>query len=119
MLDIADYLEQNGVSSVYVGFEPPSPDNCVVLYEYAGRQIECLYKTNLEIPSLQVLVRDGDYENGYNRLVRIKELLHGLRVAINGTPYFVYANQTPEFLGRDENARVSWVLNFTVVRERR
>lgn len=119
MVDVANYLENLGITDVYVGFEPPEPDCCVVLYEYAGRQVECLYKTNLEIPSLQVLVRDVDYGIGYERLVRIRELLHGLRAMVNGTPYFIYANQTPEFLGRDQNGRVSWVLNFTVFRERR
>lgn len=119
MTDIAAYLENAGISDIYIGFEPPEPDSCVVLYEYAGKVLDYIYKPNIEMLSLQVLVRDIDYVNGYERIIRIRDLLYGLRVIVNGTWYFLYPNQTPEFLGRDDNRRISWVLNFTVARERR
>ena len=121
--DIASYLQQQGISGVYKGFMPDTPDNLVALFEYAGEPIELVMGADdpvLERPGLQVRVRDKSYPAGRAKIGQIVDFLHGLsEVVVNGTRYLlIRANQSPESLGLDANNRSEFVCNFSVLKER-
>lgn len=121
--DIAAILQQRGVTGVYKGFMPDTPDNLVALFEYAGEPMELTMggeDSVLERPGLQVRVRDTSYPAGRAKIGQIVDILHGLsEVVVNGTRYLlIRANQSPESLGLDANNRSEFVCNFSVLKER-
>jgi hypothetical protein len=119
--DIGVYLQSHGIGEVGVdifkGAMPDSPDKCICLYEYAGEPLSLDWDG--ENPGLQVMVRDKSYEQGRLKINRIQNTLHGINnTTINGTRYLlVHAQQSPESLGRDENNRCEFVINFRVIKE--
>lgn len=121
--DIASYLQQQGIAGVYKGFMPDKPDNCVVLFEYAGEPMEMTMGSEdavLERPGLQVRVRDKSYSAGRARIQAVVDALHGLANEVLGDRRYllIRANQSPESLGLDANNRSEFVCNFSVLKER-
>jgi len=64
--DIKDYLEQNDIGTfgadLFIGQLPPSPDDCVALFEYAGEPPDLHW--NGEYPGLQVMCRGEEIYSG-------------------------------------------------------
>jgi len=120
--DIRTYLEQQGLGvfgeDLFIGVMPSKPDNCIVLFEYAGEPMD-LVDSHLEYPSLQVLVRNTDYPAGRQKIEEITKTLHGVsEQIINGTRYLlIQARQSPFFLEWDENERAIFVVNFRIIKE--
>ena len=121
MRDIAQILQNNGIgvlgTDIFLGQLPVSPDNCMALFEYAGEPPDL--HSNVEYPGLQVLVRSGNYESGRSKIEQIRSVLHGLNeITVDNHRYLlIRANQSPEFLERDENNRAVFVCNFRVIKE--
>jgi hypothetical protein len=128
--DIASYLATNGAgtvgTSLFKGYAPESPDACVSVYETQGlAPVRGMSPTAgamlCERPSLQVVVRAGQYDYSAARLAAndIFRLLDGLGdVDINGVRYlWVAAKQSPFLMGRDESGRVRVVCNYYVVKQ--
>lgn len=125
--DIATYLASKGIGTVGVdlrkGFMPDSPDNLVVLFEYAGEPTEMTMgdgDSTLERPGLQVRVRNKSYPDGRAKIQSVADTLHGLaETVLGGKRYLlIRANQSPESIGQDANGRNEWVINFSVLKER-
>jgi len=120
--DIGNYLEQNGIgvlgTDIFLGQLPASPDNVVALFEYAG--YPPWLKLSCERPGLQVRVRSTHYTTGRTKIEKVTQVLHGVtEQTINGVRYvIIQAEQSPFPLGRDENGRIEWAVNFTVMKER-
>lgn len=119
--DIAQILQNNGIGTlgidIFWGQLPASPDNCVALFEYAGEPPDL--HSNVEYPGLQVLVRNKGYEAGRSKIEQIRSLLHGItETTLSSHRYLlIRANQSPEFLERDESGRAIFVCNFRVIKE--
>ncbi len=125
--DIAARLQTQGIgtvnTSIFMGYYPDKPDNLVALFEYAGEPTELLMGTGdpvLERPGLQARVRNLTYPAGRAKIQAVADALHGLaETTMGGKRYLlIRANQSPESLGRDENNRCEFVVNFSVLKER-
>jgi len=121
--DIALYLETQGVGTcgtdIFAGTMPSQPNNCIVLYEYAGYPRYLVW--NGERPGLQVRVRNTSYSAGRTKIEEVVQTLHGVceYTAPSGVRYLlIRAEQSPESLGQDDNGRFEWVVNFDVIKER-
>ena len=116
--DIKDYLEQENIEgTIYLGQLAPSPDDCIALFEYAGETPDLHW--NGEYPGLQVIARAKKYTDARSKIEQVKNVLHGVvEETINGTRYLlIHARQTPETLGKDENGRQLFVVNFRIIKE--
>jgi hypothetical protein len=115
--DIDSYLTQNGITDIFIGQLPPSPDDCVSLFEYAGEPPDLHW--NGEYPGLQVIARAKKYPTARAKIEQVKNILHGVtEETINGTRYLlIHARQSPETLGKDENGRQMFVVNFRIIKE--
>lgn len=119
--DIAQLLQNAGVGTlgvdIFLGQLPASPDNVVAIFEYTGEPPEL--HSNIEFPSVQVLVRDNGYNAGRLRIGQAQSTLHGVHeTLVNGKRYLlIKANQSPAFLERDGNNRVIFIINFTIFKE--
>lgn len=119
--DVAAYLQTQGIGTIgtdiFKGAMPDQPDNCICLYEYAGSPPDLHW--NGEYPGLQVMARNTSYAAGRTKIETIRTKLHGLTEQTLGTTRYllIKANQSPESLGRDENNRQEFVINFTIIKE--
>lgn len=120
--DIGTYLQAQGVGSVgtdmFLSLMPDQPDNCVVLFEYAGSPPDLHWPG--EYPGLQVRVRYKTYAAGRTKIGQIMQLLHGLHEKdLSGTRYLlIKARGCPEVLKRDGSNRIEWFINFEIIKER-
>lgn len=102
---------------IFIGFMPDKPDNCVVLFEYAGNPPDLHWDGRY--PGLQVRVRNKSYLNGRGKIESVITALHGVSETLMGTTRYllIRAKQDPQGLGRDSNGRNEWVVNFSVMKE--
>lgn len=119
---IGKYLEEEDVGTVgvdiFLGLIPDQPDDCVVLFEYAGSPPDLHW--NGEYPGLQVRVRSVSYPTGRAKIGEIVDLLHGLHEQeLGGTRYLlIKARGSPEVLKRDSSNRIEFFVNFEIIKER-
>ncbi len=120
--DIAEYLEDQLIGTVgtniFVGRLPETPDTCIALYDYGGSPPDLCWEG--DYPSLQVRVRDDDYLTGWTTANTIKTTLHNLTYQTIETHlyYHIRARHDPEYMGRDANDNVEFVINFEIIKER-
>jgi len=120
--DIGSYLQSIGLGTpgvdLFYGQMPDSPDECIVLSEYAGRPpVYARPGARLDRPGLQVCVRSNTYHAGRLRLQQTQDAIDGLNeTTINGTHYLLLMSlQSPECLGKDANGRFEFVQNYAVL----
>ncbi len=103
---------------IFLGLIPDQPDDCVVLFEYAGSPPDLHWPG--EYPGLQVRVRNTSYPAGRAKIGEIVDLLHGLHEQeLDGTRYLlIKARGSPEVLKRDSSNRIEFVVNFEIIKER-
>lgn len=113
------YTKQVGVpgKNMFLGTKPDKPDNCIILFEYAGTPPDLHWEG--EYPGLQVWVRNTEYGEGREVIGDISNLLHGLHETTLGNTRFllIRARGSPEMLGMDESDRYEFVLNFEIIKE--
>jgi len=120
--DIGNYLQVQGIgtlgTNIFLGMIPDKPDNCIVLFEYAGSPPDLYW--NGEYPGLQVRVRNKSYAAARTKIGEVMEKLHGLHEqTLSGTRYLlIKARGSPEILKRDNNNRVELFVNFEIIKER-
>lgn len=123
--DIKDMLEADSslglalADNLFIGFEPPTPDNCVTLFDTTGRQAALnMDGSEYRYNSLQVRGRNIDYLNGYSEMESIYNFLQGKsHETWNGTVYqLIIATSDIGILDWDENNRVRFSINFEVQR---
>ena len=106
-----------GVSNVYLGSMPNSPDIAVALYATGGYPRD-LSGTMVEEPTFQVKVRHATYSTGETLCNTIKDLLHGqnnktIGSGVTARKILLIAQEGDVLnLGRDENNRQMWSMNF-------
>lgn len=120
--DVGSYLQAQGIgtvnSTIFLGQQPSTPDQCITLYEYEGDEMARTWRG--EFPKLQVRARSKSYTAGRGLLDSVIEELHGLGRTTMGSTVYLYMNalQSPQYLGQDKMERHEWAVNFRVVKER-
>lgn len=124
-IDIKDMLESDSelaltfATDLFIAREPSKPDNCVTIFDYAGAPADLMMiNQGYERPSFQIRVRNTDYQQAWEEIERIKELLHGrANETWNGTLYSVIScSSGPALLDWDDNDNVRLIINFNVQR---
>lgn len=72
--DLRNYLTEKGITyPIFVGNRPNTPVNCLTLYEFEGAAIE--EHSNVVIPSMQIMLRTDNFEEGYEQLEKATDYL--------------------------------------------
>lgn len=103
-------------TDLFVASLPTTPNDCVLISDTGGQAQE---KYGLEKPNIQILLRNINYQSGYDLIRNIKYYLHESRngETWNGTRYILIANRSDIlYLGQDEKNRYQWSLNFQIFR---
>lgn len=96
------------VSNVYIGSMPTTPDQCICLYNTGGYARD-LSGTFVEEPTFQIKVRAATYSAGETLCNTVIDLLHGKTT----TKIMMIQSQSAIIdIGRDENNRQEWTINF-------
>lgn len=125
--DIKDLLEDSsGVAglvfgtNLFVGTMPTTPDSCVGLYDTGGPPPDEMI-SGLFYPTFQVRVRGavGGYKTAYELAQSIRDNLHQRTgEAINGVTYVhIFATTDVLYIGKDENDRPLFSVNFRTTKE--
>ena len=120
-VDIKDVID-NATSlifgtNLFISTMPSSPDNCICLYDTGGFPQE---RHDYEKPTIQIRIRNKSYLNGYNQARDLKYLLSTgdyNNSTINGTRYILIKNTSDVlYLGKDDNNRFQFTINFQIHR---
>lgn len=124
-VDIKDLLEMESPlglifpENLFVNREPTTPSDCVIIFDTTSMPPQlALTSQGYEYPSVQIRVRNINFQTGWDLIERIKNLLHGKgNITINGTLYTViYCASGPALLDYDENSRARIICNFNTQR---
>lgn len=126
-IDIKDMLEAESAlaltfaTDLFVGVEPSTPDNCVTIFDTPGFNRELTFdKTEkYQRPSIQLRVRNRDYETGWELINDIVDRLHGRGAETwNGSQYSVIVCVTePALLDYDARGNARFFTNFDIQRK--
>ena len=133
MEDIGVYLSSNGQGAVgtaiFYGGRPDQPDDCLTLYEYSGPAPEMENSEDAfawERPSLQMVSRSADPLAARNTiraawapLVPLTNLWLTDDAGKKTLYREINPQQSPFQLGRDENRRFLWAVNFQIIKRPR
>jgi hypothetical protein len=110
-----------GGTNVFADNMPDSPDNCIAFIEYPGQSS---FIANADLRSIQVRVRNSDYETGrqliwdiYNTLYKPESDTRFIDLTVNRW-VLIKARHTPYLLNRDETKRCIFILNMGVTTSR-
>lgn len=106
--DIETLLIAGGVSNIYLGNQPTTPDATVTVAATGGYN-RSLSGSYLEEPTFQIRVRSASYAAGVTVCETVKDTLHG---ASTDKLLIIQQMGDVQDLGRDENGRPEWTLNF-------
>ena len=99
------------------------PDTLVSLYDTAGIGSEFTFSTGgtsvaFEQPGLQILSRSTSYITARDNAVLAHQVLDGFSGTLSGVRYLsIEAAQTPFLIGRDDNDRVLFSVNFNIMKD--
>jgi len=114
--DLATYAQTNSIgtigSTLFEGHMPATPDNCVCIYETGGLELD--RDIPVEEPTFQVLIRNKTYAGARAKAASVVTAFQAVRNQTLTATYFYYifAQQSPYSLGRDENERAEITVNF-------
>lgn len=114
--DITAQLVSDGVGTLgtdlFETFLPGEIDNGFVVIETGGMEPD--KELGIHTPTFQVLIRSKSYSNGRNRLTSVYNSLHQIyNKQIGGTYFFFILAQTEGgHIGRDDNGRDQFSINF-------
>ena len=107
-------------TNLFVGREPSSPDDCVTIFETPGFPPQLTLKQGEDYyyPSVQIRVRNNNYQTGWTLAHNIMVSLHGRgHETWNETLYTVIrCSNGPALLDWDENSRARFIINFNMQR---
>jgi len=98
-------------TDLFVGIEPGSPNNVIVVYDTGGGQTDFV---GYRQPTVQVRSRNTNYIDGWDRINQVVEALDKLGSrTVNGTYHSTWWLQSDiTFLQRDDKDRVIFVANL-------
>jgi hypothetical protein len=116
LTDIANYISTNTSltlgTDLFIGTIPPQVDNCVAIFQSGG--VEPTTYLDIIKPTLQVLVRNTNYEIAQQLSYEVYDALHQLYGITTGSTeiYTVFALQEPTDIGEDEASRAIFTCNY-------
>lgn len=114
--DIATILDDAGVgvlgTDMFIGSLPTTPNNAIVIVQTTGTEPDS--ELPLDNPTFQILIRNTTYTGGQEKLGDVKDALHQFSNQEIGDTYFYYilANTNGGSIGRDEQDREEFSINF-------
>ena len=114
--DIAAYIDANTSltigTTLFIGTLPANIDNWVGIFQTGG--IEPTTYLDIIKPTLQVLVRNTNYETAQQLSYEVYDALHQLYGQTMGSTeiYTVFAIQEPTDIGEDETGRAIFTCNY-------
>lgn len=114
-------LSLDAASNLVFGQLPNNDDNIVVVQDNPGSPPQLTLQKNTSnyyYSSVSVLVRNKDYNVGYQLAFDIMEFLHGESGQTVGTTLYTLIRATgdPQLLHYDKNDRPIFLINFEVQR---
>ena len=110
-------------TSLFLGNEPISEttqDDIVTVFDTPGLQPDLTMDRDekYQRPSIQIRVRNNNYQTGWALANDIKDVLHGrANETLGGTSYaLIRATDEPALLDYDRNDRPRFVINFNLQR---
>jgi hypothetical protein len=116
LTDITTYIDSNtsltAGTNLFIGTLPANVDNCVGIFQSGG--VEPTTYLDVIKPTIQVLVRNTNYETAQQLAYQIYDLLHQLyKITMGSTEiYTVFALQEPTDIGEDETGRAVFTGNY-------
>ncbi|HYD35555.1 MAG TPA: minor capsid protein [Vitreimonas sp.] len=116
--DIVDYLDDQGIgttgTNLFEGYIPDAPDTCIAVLNTGGTRPDPDIPT--KSPTFQVFIRATSFAAGQSRLDQVREALHrqsNIEFVTDETyVYYVLALAEGGHVGRDENGRDLFSINF-------
>jgi hypothetical protein len=119
---IAAYLATAGLgtvgTSIFVNTKPATPDNLISVFGYAGQEPERTHDISGNAkPGIQVWVRNTSAGTSRTTIENVFNCLDGITNTTLSGVFFegISANQSPEPMGKDENGRTEFVVNFSTI----
>lgn len=120
MLVATSALGLTFTTNLFIGKEPSIPKSCVTIFDTIGfpPYLGLAGEVGYEYPSIQIRVRNIDYQIGWNLINDIKDALHGRNQETwNDTLYSVInCSSGPALLDWDDNGNPRFVINFNAQR---
>ena len=117
---ISAYLASCGFgtvgTSIFTNVKPATPDNLVSVFGYAGSAPDWSHDTSgNRHPGIQVWVRNTNAATARTNTENIYNLLDGITNTTLSGNYFegIFVNGDPIPMGKDENGRTEFSLNFS------
>ena len=97
--------------NLFVGFEPDTPNNVIVIYDTGGGPTDFV---GYRQPTVQVRSRNSNYVDGWDKINEVVQVLNGIGSRIvNGTYHSTWWLQSDiSFLQRDDKDRATFVANL-------
>jgi hypothetical protein len=119
---IAARLASDGLgtvgTSIFVNTKPATPDNLIAVFGYGGSPPDRTHDTSGNArPGIQVWVRNTSAGTGRTVIENAFNNLDGItNTTLSGVFFLsVLANQSPEPMGKDENGRSEYAVNFSTI----
>ena len=118
LTDITTYIDSNtsltAGTNLFIGTLPANVDNCVGIFQSGG--VEPTTYLDVIKPTIQVIVRNTNYETAQQLSYQIYDLLHQLyKITMGNTEiYTVFALQEPTDIGEDETGRAVFTGNYVL-----
>lgn len=107
-------------TNLFLSLLPETPDVCMAVYEQGGGPpVFTFGTTQIVQPTMQVITRHTSYETGRTDAQELFEIFVDLaEQTINSVKYHrIEPVSSPALFQRDNNNRVLFTTNFTVMRE--
>jgi len=106
--------------NLFIGFEPKTPSDTVTVFDTGGFGPQLTFDKDekYEYSNIQIRVRNSKYDEGWEMINNIKNVLHGrAHETWNGSYYsLIHCSSDIAFLNWDENHRARFVVNFELQR---
>lgn len=118
--ELAKYLALQGHGTqnedLFLGFQPDSPDDCVVVYDETTPVAEESNALSVDQFGIQVLVRNSTYTGARDLIMEIHRDLVGFggQSFIEGGKlvHVVFVSTTPTSIGKDSKGRSEWSAHY-------
>jgi len=118
--EFAEYMEDFSLGTrgtdIFIGKKPSEItfNNIIGLYEVSSAGVE--RELDSRIKAVQVYIRNSSYVNGIAKCEQVVTLLHknnnNTLVSGGNYYYYIFMESEPVALGRDEQDRSEWSINF-------
>jgi hypothetical protein len=120
--ELAEYLEDEGLGTVgvdiFVGYQPDTPDNCIVLYDESAPTLSESQAQTVDLLGVQVLIRNTVYATAGGKAFTI----HKNIIGFGGDSFIeggsvvtdLYVVNSPVSIGRDSQNRNEWSSHYSM-----